>query len=96
MRAHFGISNYQPTILESLKERNSSFTPKNVDPTIQTFEIAIKQDIINHETRHLPHDNLTNKQRKALRELMDREDLVITRADKGGAIVIWGIEEYLQ
>ncbi len=28
----------------------------------------------------------TNKQRQAAMELMDREDLVITRADKGGAI----------
>ena len=43
------------------KKKNSSFTPKNVDATIQTFEIAVKEDIKNHEKRHLPYDNLTKK-----------------------------------
>ena len=82
-------------ILQSLKERNTSFTPQKIDATIQTFEIAVKEDIKNHEKRNLPHDNLTKKQREALKTLTERDDLVITRADKGGAIVIWGIEEYL-
>ena len=54
------------------------------------------EDIKNHEKRHLPHDNLTRKQREALKKLSQRNDLIITRADKGGAIVIWGIDEYLK
>ena len=54
------------------------------------------EDIKNHEKRHLPHDNLTRKQREALKKLLQRNDLIITRADKGGAIVIWGIDEYLK
>ena len=58
--------------------------------------MAIKEDIKNHKKRNLPHDNLTKKQREALKELSTREDMIITQADKGGATVIWGIEEYLK
>ena len=54
------------------------------------------EDIKNHEKRYLPHDNLTRKQREALKKLSQRNDLIITRADKGGAMVIWGIDEYLK
>jgi len=58
--------------------------------------MAVKEDIKKHEKQHLPHDNLTKKQRETLTELSTREDLIITQADKGGATVIWGIEEYLR
>ena len=40
-------------------------------------------------------NNLTKGERKALKCLSERADILITRADKGGATVIWGIEEYL-
>ena len=43
-----------------------------------------------------PRDNMSTEQRKALDALNDRDDLIITQADKGGAIVIWGIQEYLK
>ena len=55
----------------------------------------VKEGIKNHEKRHLSYDNLTKKQREALTKLKESDDIVITRADKGGAIVNWGIEEYL-
>ena len=95
LKAYFGISKYEPTILQQLKETNKLFKPNNIDPTIQTFQLAVKTDIENHEQLNPPIDNLTRPQRKALKELKNRTDLVITRADKGGATVIWGIEEYL-
>ena len=95
LRAHFGISEYNPTILQSLKDRNSSFTPQNVDTTISTFESAVIEDIKNHEKQAMRAHNLTKGERKALKDLSKRDDIVITRADKGGATVIWGIEEYL-
>ncbi len=78
-----------------LKEKNNSFTPQKIDTTIQTFKIAIKQDTKNHDKQHLPKDNLTKKQREALMTLMQREELITTTADKGGATVNWGIEDYL-
>ena len=95
LRAHFGISEYNPTILQQLKERNSSFTPQHVDTTIETFESAVIEDIKNHEKQALRSNNLTKGEINALKNLSKRDDLVITRADKGGATVIWGIDEYL-
>eukprot|EP00112_Aurelia_sp_Birch-Aquarium-sp1_P025254 Seg831.9 transcript_id=Seg831.9/GoldUCD/mRNA.D3Y31 product="hypothetical protein" protein_id=Seg831.9/GoldUCD/D3Y31 len=42
------------------------------------------------------YDNLTQKQCEALKKVTERDDLVITRGDKGRAIVVCGgIEEYL-
>ena len=37
-----------------------------------------------------PKDNLTNGEQKILEELSKRDDIIITNADKGGAIVIIG------
>ena len=37
-----------------------------------------------------PEDNLTNGEQKILEELSKRDDIIITNADKGGAIVIIG------
>ena len=46
LSAYFGLSNYEPNILGLLK-RNSLFN--NTDATIQTFKIAIKEDIKNYK-----------------------------------------------
>ena len=62
---------------------------------IQTFQLALKSDIESHEELHPPYDNVTKAQRKALSVLKNRSDVVITRADKGGATFTCGIEEYL-
>lgn len=39
-------------------------------------------------------DDLTNSRRKAMRNLQQRDD-VITKADKGGALVIMDVEDYI-
>ena len=101
LKAHFGSTHNEPTIIDSLKTPNSSFTPKDVDPTILTFELAVNDDIKKYsiEQGHVktpPRDNLTPKQRQAIQELRGTDDIIITQADKGGSTVIWGIEEYLE
>ena len=74
---------------------NFEFTPQNVDTNITTFESVVIEDIKNHDKRTLRSNNLTKGEIYALRNLSEREDIIITRADKGGATVIWGIDEYL-
>ena len=78
-----------------MKEKNKSFTPNNIDTTIETFELAVKTDTKEHNTTVQKRYNLTKEEQKALAHLSKRDDIIITRADKGGATVIWGIEEYL-
>ena len=41
------------------------------------------------------HDNLTRKERLALRELIDNPRIVINKADKGSTIVVEDRDEYI-
>ena len=72
-----------------------SWTPINSDPTVDTFIASVSKDVKNEPQKKLPRDNLTEGERQALVSLQNNENIVITRADKGGAIVIWGIHEYV-
>ena len=42
-----------------------------------------------------PHDNFTPGERQALRQLKAREDIVIKAADKGAAVVIMNLCDYI-
>ena len=42
------------------------------------------------------YNNVTNGERTALKELLDLNDVVITRADKGGAIIIINMKDYVK
>ena len=42
------------------------------------------------------YDNLSHPERKALRDLRQRTDVVIKPADKGGAVVVWSRPLYIQ
>ena len=42
-----------------------------------------------------PKDNLTKGEQKALEELSKRDDIIITNADKGRAIVIMDTDKYI-
>ena len=42
-----------------------------------------------------PKDNLTKGEQKALDELSKRDDIIITNADKGRAIVVMDIDKYI-
>ena len=57
-----------------------------------TFEIKnISVDPI-----HNIKDNLTKAEKSSLRNLMARDDIIITNADKGGTVVIIDIHEYIK
>ena len=42
-----------------------------------------------------PKPNLTKGEQKAMEELAKRKDVIITNADKGGAVVIMDVEKYI-
>ena len=42
-----------------------------------------------------PKDNLTKREHKALKELYKRDNIIITNADKRGAIIIMDIDKYI-
>ena len=54
----------------------------------ETFITAIDHDIKSSETKNLPRDNLTISKREALLDLPKKNDTIIPKTDKGGALVI--------
>ena len=62
---------------------------------IYTILTAINHDIKSSKTKKLPRDNLTKSEREALLNLQKRNDIIITKADKGGAVVILDINDYI-
>jgi hypothetical protein len=44
----------------------------------------------------LRHHNLSADERRAITELKQRDDIVVKPADKGGAVVVWRKDVYLQ
>ena len=43
-----------------------------------------------------PYNNLTKSERTSMKELSERVDIIITKADKGGAVVIVGVKDYIK
>ena len=43
-----------------------------------------------------PYNNLTKSKRTRMKELSEREDIIITKADKGGAVVIVDVKDYIK
>ena len=69
--------------------------PDKLSSCVETFITAINHDIKSSKTKKLPRDNLTKSEREALLNLQKRNDIIITKADKGGAVVILDINDYI-
>ena len=52
-----------------------------------------KYSVVGHFSRS---DNLTKGERTALKEVEDRNYIIIKKADKGGAVVIIDVKDYLK
>ena len=43
-----------------------------------------------------PYNNLTKSERTSMKELSERVGIIITKADKGGAVVIVDVKDYIK
>ena len=43
-----------------------------------------------------PYNNLTKNERTSMKELSEREDIIITKVDKGGAVIIVDVKDYIK
>lgn len=106
LRAHFfnstnastTVSNEYEKVIKSVVAKKSSFTPSSDHfPAIQKFIKKCKQDISTLDfSRTTSRPNLNPNQVAALKSLRKREDIIIKPADKGGKIVLWSKESYLE
>ena len=75
-------------------KRKSTWTPdKNREPALDLFIHLITKDILNTKPLKIA-DNLTKQEREALKNLTERNDIVIKPSDKGKATVIMDTEKY--
>ena len=104
LKAHFGNTKAQKSqTLEQIfkPESNKLWEPPNTHHTVKTFTDAIEKELLvdeynNCNKRKPPRSNLTNEERTALNSLKQRTDIIISAADKGGAIVIQDIHDYIK
>ena len=98
LRAHFEKPDpsYTPSESELFARRNKTWTPKFNHHTVDTFISCVTKELEESKPNLIPKDNLTGKERRALQELSIRDDIVITKADKGGATVIVDVKDYVQ
>ena len=76
---------------------NSTWTPHNPHHTIKTFVEALTNEIKSLPDTYIDtrKNNLTKDETKALHDFQQRDDIVITKADKGGAVVIQDVSDYI-
>ena len=97
LRDHFGDT---PQIKQIYKS-SSTWVPKNTHYTVRTFledfsrkmETELKTQV--PKSGRNPIKNLSKEELEALDHLKTMDDLVITKADKGGAVVLQNVTNYI-
>lgn len=81
------------SVFELINPKYSTWTPPSTCPALQYFE-ECAQRVLPQNVRNRP--NLTEEEKAALQRLRRRRDIVIKPADKGGAVVVWRRDLYIQ
>ena len=93
LKAYFKDSSEKNKDDFHIKSKNK-WTPTKNHHTIDTFIEAVNNDLCNIPTQKLPRDNLSKNERCAIETLKNNNDIIISNADKGGAVVIMNTEDY--
>ena len=85
---------------ESIKFRpltNKAWIPPKVHHTIETFIKSFQRQIDQTPSVTTPRTkyNLSVEERLVLQQLKQRNDIIIIKADKGGAVTILNLEDYI-
>ena len=80
-----------------IPQKQKPWTPSQNHHSIEAFIDLVQHDINDAKILNTkkPKYNLTKGEQKALEELSKRDDIIITNADKGGAIVVMDIDKYI-
>ena len=87
---------YKSSTLDKIirQQNKKPFQPPH-ENSIQAYADALKDDVKNTK-RTYPKANLTDQEYTALQRLAKRTDIVIKRADKGGATVVCSSDWYIK
>ena len=95
LKSHFKDKTSTATKEDILFRKKSNWTPTKNHHTVETFISLVNNDLMGMKPKSKLPENLTNKEKQALDTLRNRTDIVITKADKGGAVVIMDTESYI-
>ena len=86
------------TIEQKFKAKTETkWEPKSNHHTVTTFCESFTNDLFSSdEQQEKIRNNLSKAELEALEYLKGRDDIIITKADKGGAIVIQDVDKYVQ
>ena len=72
----------------------SKWVPEANEPMLDLFLKNLEFELFSIKESGQNYSNLSYLERRALRNLKESSDIVIKKADKGSAVVVWGLEEY--
>ena len=92
---------YNPSTEDQLfkPKTNKKWRPDKNHHTVETYIEATKNAQETQEqnkNKNKYYNSLAKRERKTLKELADRNDIIITKADKGGVVVIIDVEDYVK
>ena len=96
LKGHFG--NEEPPKSEGyITKRNPDWTPHKIHHFIQTYIQAVNNDLNTGNTNpgNKTKPNLNKDEAEALDELKNRDDIIISKADKNRGVVIQNTEDYI-
>ena len=85
--------------VQPFKPPGTWMPPKGREQALETYIKAVRSETLHHIRNTNPprtYDNLPAEERRALKTLRRRDDIVIKPADKGSAVVIQSKEDYLR
>ena len=98
LKAHFTNKEQSIENRELRISRNKTWTPKENHRTVETFAQGFQNDLLKEEEhiKQIPHKNLSKKEEYAMQNLSKRDDIIITKVDKGGAVVLVDVNDYVE
>ena len=79
-------------------QTKEKWTPNKNHHNVLIYIEATQTELEKEQTtmKEKPYNNLTKNERTSMKELSEREDIIITKADKGGAAVFVDVKDYIK
>ena len=75
---------------------NSSWKPTTGHPNLEVFLSSVEKELLEDKGTSLRYSNLSTEEWEAIRSLADDRSIVIKKADKGSAVVVWERNDYIK
>ena len=74
----------------------SSWKPTTGHPNLEVFLSSVEKELLEDKGTSLRYSNLSTEEWEAIRSLADDRSIVIKKADKGSAVVVWERNDYIK